>query len=137
MPWNRPSTPPPLHPSIPLLSLLSQVDIDKLRAAGESAAGAMEAGAAASAAASSRNKDPGEIFGRVMRSSKNGPAGTPMGSASAGGATGEGQVRRSGVEWGGQVRLRAGAKGGWGSAGRGGTGVLQVAMTVGALVEGR
>ena len=80
-----------------------QVDIDKLRAAGESAAGAMEAGAAASAAASSRNKDPGEIFGRVMRSSKNGPAGTPMGSASAERATGEGQV------WTGEGQVWTGA----------------------------
>jgi hypothetical protein len=61
---------------------LIKVDIDKLRATGESAAGAVEALA-------SRHKDPGEIFGRVMRASRNGPmtpastAGVTMSTAAA------------------------------------------------------
>ncbi len=45
---------------------LIKADIDKLRAAGESAAGAMEI--------ASRNKDPNEIFGRVLRVSGSGQA---------------------------------------------------------------
>lgn len=70
---------------------LIKVDIDKLRAAGESAAGAMEA-----AALASRNKDPGEIFGRVMRASGN----VPMTPASA---AADGRVRGCCPHWGALV----------------------------------
>ncbi|GAX83265.1 hypothetical protein CEUSTIGMA_g10691.t1 [Chlamydomonas eustigma] len=57
---------------------LIKADIDKLRAAGESAAGAADihqpgtAAAAAGGMPGSRNKDPDEIFGRVLRASNTG-----------------------------------------------------------------